>query len=128
MDYGFEPAQQPVNIKGIAWLIREALSNLIINAIRYCSKGSEITVTIIDSKTEVILQLRDNGPGMSEADLVGAGKRFRRGQEGKKQDGFGLGLSIVQSVMDTHQGQLEIFNNKDGFGLCTRLTFRKSDE
>ena len=128
MDYGFEPAQQPVNIKGIAWLIREALSNLIINAIRYCSKGSEITVTIIDSKTEVILQLRDNGPGMSEADLVGAGKRFRRGQEGKKQDGFGLGLSIVQSVMDTHQGQLEIFNNKDGFGLCTRLTFRKNDE
>lgn len=125
MDYGFEPAQQPVYINGIAWLIREALNNLITNAIRYCSKGAIITVSVIDSEGEAVLQLRDNGPGMSEADLAGAGKRFRRGQEGKKQDGFGLGLAIVQSVMDTHQGEFEIFNNEDGEGLCVRLVFRK---
>ena len=125
MDYGFEQAQHPVNIKGIAWLIREALNNLIVNAIRYCPKGSVITVAVIEEEAGVVLQLRDDGPGMSEADLAGAGKRFRRGQEGKKQDGFGLGLSIVQSVMDTHQGQFEVFNNEDGVGLCTRLIFRK---
>lgn len=125
MDYGFEQAQPPVNIKGIAWLIREALNNLIVNAIRYCPKGSVITVAVIEEGANVVLQLRDDGPGMSEADLAGAGKRFKRGQEGKKQDGFGLGLSIVQSVMDTHQGQFEVFNNEDGVGLCTRLIFRK---
>jgi two-component system sensor histidine kinase TctE len=44
MDYGFEPAQQPVYINAIAWLIREALNNLITNAIRYCDKGAVITV------------------------------------------------------------------------------------
>jgi len=125
MDYGFEAALQPVYVRGIAWLIREALNNLIINAIRYCPKGAEITVTVIDSASEAVVQLVDNGPGMSEADLAGAGKRFRRGREGKKQDGFGLGLSIVQSVMDTHQGTFEIFNNADGVGLCVRLVFRK---
>lgn len=125
MDYGFEAAPQSVYVRGIAWLIREALNNLIINAIRYCPKGAEITVTVIDSASEAVVQLVDNGPGMSEADLAGAGKRFRRGQEGKKQDGFGLGLSIVQSVMDTHQGTFEIFNNADGAGLCVRLFFRK---
>lgn len=125
MDYGFEAAPQPVYVRGIAWLIREALNNLIINAIRYCPKGAEITVTVIDSASEAVVQLVDNGPGMSEADLAGAGKRFRRGREGKKQDGFGLGLSIVQSVMDTHHGTFEIFNNADGVGLCVRLVFRK---
>ena len=125
MDYGFEAAPQSVYVRGIAWLIREALNNLIINAIRYCPKGAEITVTVIDSASEAVVQLVDNGPGMSEADLAGAGKRFRRGREGKKQDGFGLGLSIVQSVMDTHQGTFEIFNNADGVGLCVRLVFRK---
>lgn len=125
MDYGFEPEEHPIHIKGIAWLIREALSNLIVNGIRYCPKGSEITLTVIDNGSEVILQLKDNGPGMSAHDLAGAGKRFRRGQEGKKQDGFGLGLSIVQSVMEAHQGRFEIFNNKGAPGLCTRLIFRK---
>ncbi|MDO5666656.1 MAG: sensor histidine kinase [Alcaligenaceae bacterium] len=125
MDYGFEPEKRAIKIKGIAWLIREALANLIINAIRYCPKGSEITVTVIDNGAEVILQLKDNGPGMSEQDLAGAGKRFRRGQEGKKQDGFGLGLSIVQSVMEAHQGRFEIFNNQEGPGLCTRLIFNQ---
>lgn len=125
MDYGFEAAPQSVYVRGIAWLIREALNNLIINAIRYCPKGAEITVTVIDSASEAVVQLVDNGPGMSEADLAGAGKRFRRGREGKKQDGFGLGLSIVQSVMDTHHGTFEIFNNADGVGLCVRLVFRK---
>ena len=125
MDYGFEAAPQSVYVRGIAWLIREALNNLIINAIRYCPKRAEITVTVIDSASEAVVQLVDNGPGMSEADLAGAGKRFRRGREGKKQDGFGLGLSIVQSVMDTHHGTFEIFNNADGVGLCVRLVFRK---
>lgn len=125
MDYGFEAEQRPMTIQGIAWLIREALSNVIINAIRYCPKGSEITLTVIDEGAEVVLQLKDNGPGMSEHDLAGAGKRFRRGQEGKKQDGFGLGLSIVQSVMETHQGRFEIFNNTLAPGLCTRLIFKK---
>lgn len=128
MDYGFEPAQQPVYINAIAWLIREALNNLITNAIRYCDKGAVITVAVIDSENEAVLQLRDNGPGMNEADLAGAGKRFRQGQEGKKQDGFGLGLAIVQSVMDTHQGEFEIFNNEDDVGLCTRLVFRKNSQ
>lgn len=126
MDYGFESTPYPIEIRGIDWLIREALSNLITNAIRYCPKGSTITVSVIDSASEVMIQLKDNGPGMSEHDLAGAGKRFRRGQEGKKQDGFGLGLSIVQSVMEVHQGRFEIFNNTDGPGLCTRLIFNKT--
>lgn len=126
MDYGFESTPYPIEIKGIDWLIREALSNLITNAIRYCPKGSTITVSVIDSSSEVILQLKDNGPGMSEDDLAGAGKRFRRGEEGKKQDGFGLGLAIVQSVMEIHRGQFEVFNNKAGEGLCTRLIFKKN--
>lgn len=125
MDYGLEVVNQSVYIKGIAWLIREALSNLIINAIRYCPKRSEITLSVIETEAEVILQLKDNGPGMSELDLAGAGKRFRRGQEGKKQAGFGLGLSIVQSVMEVHHGRFEIFNNQAGPGLCTRLIFNK---
>lgn len=126
MDYGFESTPYPIEIRGIDWLIREALSNLITNAIRYCPKGSTITVSVIDSASEVMIQLKDNGPGMSEHDLAGAGKRFRRGQEGKKQDGFGLGLSIVQSVMEVHQGRFEIFNNTDGPGLCAHLIFNKT--
>lgn len=125
MDYGFEAASQTIEIKGTAWLIFEALNNLIVNALRYCPNGSEITVTVIDCKDEAVIQLQDNGPGMSEKDIAGAGTRFRRGNEGKKQDGFGLGLSIVQSVMDTHRGRFEIFNNKERSGLCARLIFKK---
>ncbi len=57
MDYGFESTPYPIEIRGIDWLIREALSNLITNAIRYCPKGSTITVSVIDSASGILFFL-----------------------------------------------------------------------
>lgn len=123
MDYGQELPNHPVFINGIEWLIKEALSNILSNAIKYCPPRSRITVSVIEENNQVILQVEDNGPGMSQEDIARAGKRFRRGEAGKTQNGTGLGLAIVQSVAEINKAKLEIISKTHETGLLVRLVF-----
>lgn len=95
IDYGMELAEYPVMTTGVPWLLREALSNLVSNAIKYCPTGAQITVSAYIHSGQAIMQVEDNGPGMSAEDIAMAGKRFRRGTAGQAQRGVGLGLAIV---------------------------------
>lgn len=125
MDYGQELPEHPVMINGIEWLLKEALSNLISNAIKYCPVRAHITVSVLEEKEHIILQVEDNGPGMSPEDIALAGKRFRRGTSGKEKYGSGLGLAIVSTIAEINRARLEIFSKKNETGLIVRLVFHK---
>ena len=125
IDYGMDIPTKPLYVQGVAWLIQEALNNLIGNAIKYCPKGSQITTSIIEQPETLILQVEDNGPGMNPEDIASAGKRFRRGSAGREQQGSGLGLAIVQTIADINQAQLEFLPSSFMSGLKVRLIFPK---
>ncbi|MFV0284525.1 MAG: sensor histidine kinase [Castellaniella sp.] len=95
-----------LTVTGIDWLLREALANLMDNAIKYTPEGGAITLRIERAPGHIILSVRDTGPGMTEADIRKAGRRFRRGQAGKRSHGAGLGLAIVHTIMQRHGGEL----------------------
>lgn len=100
-----------------AQLLR-VLSNLIGNAIKYCPAGSRVRVSARCEAREVLLEVADNGPGMTHAEREHA---FERGWQGAaslaRGDGSGLGLSIVKSITEQHGGRI-MLHSEPGAGSC----------
>src|SRR3546814_6917339 len=77
--------------------------NLVDNAVRYTPAGGVITVRVGMEGSSAQVVVEDNGSGMSQSDIERAGLRFRRGKAGKNTAGAGLGLAIVQAIMQDRQ-------------------------
>ena len=103
-DADAEPA--PICVRGIALLLREALVNLIDNAIRYAGAGATVTVRVRRQADEVLLEVEDNGPGIPTAEQAHVFERFVRATHGGT--GCGLGLAIVREIVERHQGRVWI--------------------
>src|SRR5690606_2062581 len=122
-DFGLDLPDTPIVIRGIGWLLHQALSNMVNNAIKYSPVQARITVSAYDTEDGAVLQVEDNGPGMSAEDIALAGHRFRRGAAGRAQHGSGLGLAIVQTIADINNAHMEIVPATADGGLTVRLTF-----
>ena len=124
LDFGLDLPDHPVMVNGIGWLLAEAISNIVANAIKYCPEGACITLAVIIENERICVQVDDNGPGMSPQDIALAGKRFRRGESGKAQQGSGLGLAIVQTIAEINRAELSLEPGPGATGLRVRLAFR----
>jgi two-component system sensor histidine kinase TctE len=110
MDIGYEEPPYPVEVEGNVVMLREMLSNLIDNAIRYTPAGGRITVRVRADESNldlVHLEVEDTGLGIPPAERTRVVERFYRilGREG---DGSGLGLAIVREIVTMHGGTLAI--------------------
>ncbi|WP_299451052.1 sensor histidine kinase [uncultured Pigmentiphaga sp.] len=126
LDYGFDTRAERLPFFGSAFLLREALVNLLDNAIRYSPEGSVVTLSVGVEDDCAVLRVEDSGPGMSASDIERAGVRFRRGQAGKDKPGAGLGLAIAERIAKLHKGQLVLENRDPGPGLRASLVFPRS--
>ncbi|HYP70812.1 MAG TPA: sensor histidine kinase N-terminal domain-containing protein [Variovorax sp.] len=97
-------------------LLREALTNLVANAIAYNAPEGAITVFAAGDAMGWSLNVEDNGPGLSDTEREVLGQRFRRGKQASK-GGFGLGLAIVRSIAQRHGGELRLVVPDSGRGL-----------
>lgn len=122
IDLGLERPDEPVRIQGVEWLLREAFSNMVDNAIRYSPRRGVVTVLIARAQRTVTVSVLDNGAGMSAADIERAGTRFRRGVAGKNTSGAGLGLAIVRTIADAHGASL-VFSPGQPEGLVVSMVF-----
>ena len=90
--------------------MREAVSNLIDNAIQYAGTHSQITVKVgVDSSYPTpmaLLQVSDTGPGLTIAERELVFERFVRATE--IGQGCGLGLAIVKEIVERHQGKVSM--------------------
>ena len=110
VDLGYEGAEHAW-VQGSAILLREAISNLLDNALRYgispdASPESTVTVSVQQQDGQVVLAVEDNGPGLSDAQREHVFERFWRGSE--LPGGCGLGLAIVQEIARLHQGEARV--------------------
>lgn len=112
IDLGFEQTNEPLSIFGNSVMLRELLSNLIDNAIRYTPKGHSVTVRTTFNKEQAlaILEVEDNGPGIPASEREHIFERFYR-ILGSNVQGSGLGLSIVREIAQQHHAQIEITDN-----------------
>lgn len=100
--------------------ISEAVRNLIDNALKY-APGKPVAVSTEVHDGEVVLIVRDRGPGMSEQDQAHAFDRFYRGTGTDEVEGTGLGLAIVKRAVQRSEGNIVV---ESTHGEGTRFTIR----
>jgi two-component system sensor histidine kinase TctE len=127
IDLGYEAPETPLEIEGNPMMLRELLSNLIDNALRYTPQGGSVTVRVRESSGQALLEVEDTGPGIAPGERPRVFERFYR-ILGSNASGSGLGLAIVREIAQQHGAEIEIFNNprsthKKFPGSLFRLTF-----
>ncbi|MEO6322608.1 MAG: sensor histidine kinase [Polaromonas sp.] len=117
IDLGFE-GEDCLMVQGEKLLLREALSNLIDNALNYAGRGATVTVRVTQQPGQAVVEVEDNGPGLPDADLAQVFERFWRASE--LPGGCGLGLSIVAEIALRHGGSA-VALNVPPHGFCVRF-------
>lgn len=105
-DLGVDVVDEPVQVRGVELLLREALVNLIDNAVLYAGRGAAITVRLRRTRDAVRIDVEDNGPGLAPELRARAFERFVRGAP--HGEGCGLGLAIVREIAERHGGCAEL--------------------
>lgn len=113
-------APETAVIEGHPVLLGRALDNLISNAIKFNAKDGEIQVRVRSLADGVQLSVEDRGPGVPEAELAQLFSPFYRGSNGLRANGQGLGLAIVERIVQVHGGRC-LAANREGGGLSMTL-------
>ena len=108
-----------LTIQGDALQLRQALRNLVSNAIKYTPNGGTITLSTECETNMVKVKVQDTGYGIPLEDLPFIFDRFYRAQHKETMDmqGNGLGLAIVKSIVEQHDGQISVESEVDK-GTC----------
>ena len=125
IDLGLEA--DPAHVMGHAWLLRELLSNLVDNAIKYTPPGGSVTIRCgtlsgLQGSLRAALQVEDDGPGVPAAERSRVLERFYRVQ-GTVGQGTGLGLPIADEIARAHGALLTLADGSNGRGLLVVLLF-----
>lgn len=94
----------PDSLQGSVLLVRQAVENLISNAIKYSPVGQEVVITCRGEGDAVRFDVRDSGPGIPVAEQERLFERFTRAPGLPPMGGLGIGLSIVRRVAESHGG------------------------
>jgi two-component system sensor histidine kinase TctE len=121
IDLGFEADDgATVATQGHPLLLREALANVVDNALRYAGRGAEVTVRALRQGPTAHLEVTDSGPGVAPEDRERMFERFARGTTAG--DGAGLGLAIVREIVERHHGSVALeAHTPRGLRVCIAL-------
>jgi signal transduction histidine kinase len=102
--------------------IRQALANLIDNAIKYSPENSKIILSYYRHNQQAVIRVLDNGIGIDAEELPHIWKRLYRGENSRTEKGIGLGLSLVKSIVEAHNGTVSVeINESKGSCFIVRL-------
>ena len=113
-------ARDPVTMRGDADLMREAISNLLDNAIKFTPEGGKVRVEASTVEGFPRLAVSDTGRGVPSEDRSRIFRRFYRGEGAQNVSGHGLGLSIAQAIANLHGFQLDVEDNRPGARFIMR--------
>lgn len=109
------------------WLrIRQVLTNLISNAIKYTDEGGEVEISLENKVENVKVKIKDNGVGIPKEDLKRVFERFYRVDKSRSREkgGTGLGLAIVKHILEGHNSIIEVMS-EEGKGSTFEFSLQK---
>ena len=121
IDLGFE-AEGMTTIQGNAFLLRELAKNLLDNALRYTPAGGHVTCRVLGRPGSVVLEIEDDGVGITEEQAELVFERFYRVDDAAGE-GSGLGLAIVQEIAQQHETKAALRPNPKGRGTVASVFF-----
>jgi len=101
--------------------LRQAVGNLLDNAVKYTPAGGHVEVAVKQTARDVVVCVRDSGIGIAPEELPRVWERLYRGDKSRSQRGLGLGLSLVRAVAQAHAGDCGV---KSGPGPGSEFTLR----
>ena len=122
LDVDVEEGMIPVEVD--ATLIRQAIANLVDNALKYTPADGQITILVDQQDNFQIVQVKDNGSGIAPTDQARLFEKFYRARrkETLSTKGSGLGLAIVKSIVQQHGGRVSV-ESKLGEGSTFTIWF-----
>jgi signal transduction histidine kinase len=104
--------------------IREAIDNLVSNAVKYSPIGGAIDLLVRQEGGGIIVEVRDQGAGLSPEDISRLFGRFQRlsAKPTAGETSTGLGLSIVKRIIDLHGGRISVDSAGPGKGATFKMT------
>ncbi|WP_434145719.1 sensor histidine kinase [Photobacterium leiognathi] len=107
----------PLVIQGDRELLIQQLANLVENALRYCPKGSELALICRGGNKHIMIEMKDNGPGIPEQEKERVFERLYRINKARNDGGLGIGLSLVKAVAELHKGDVKLYDCNPGLGV-----------
>lgn len=110
----FEEAQTQAFIIGDEFHLLAAFNNLLDNALKYSNGNCQVRISLHKTGTDLIITIKDNGIGIETDHHKKVFEKFYRVQGGNLHDvkGFGLGLSYVKSIIESHNGSIDLQSEK----------------
>lgn len=99
---------------GNEMLLRHVWSNLLSNAIKFSPVGGMVQICLTARENEISFQIRDHGPGIPESAMKHIFSKFYQADSSHKQEGNGLGLSLVEKILRIEEGSIQAENCVDG--------------
>jgi two-component system, OmpR family, sensor kinase len=104
---GCTPPKRPVIVFCDRGCVRQAISILLDNAVKYTPQGGRVEVAVRESEEWAKIEVSDTGIGISEDQLTLVFERFHRADEARTSGGAGLGLAIAHQIAEAHGGRIE---------------------
>jgi signal transduction histidine kinase len=129
----FKPSERDCRIKADERKLREAMSNLVSNAVKYSPKGAQIDVSVHRTEEEVNFLVKDEGPGLGEEERNNLFAPFQRltPEPTAGEASSGLGLYIVKQLVELHDGEVWVESEKGAgstFGITMPAVWPVADE
>ena len=90
--------------------LKQVMYNLLSNSLKYSKINAEVFLTLKSENDSIVIELKDNGIGISEKDLPFIFERFYRSDESRDKNtgGLGIGLTIVKAIVEAHKGSINV--------------------
>ncbi|WON75692.1 sensor histidine kinase [Serratia sp. UGAL515B_01] len=122
IDLGYEGAEV-CHIAGEVLLLAELCANLLDNALKYTPNRGIVTARLQLEEGQVLLEIEDSGPGISQEQTLAALQPFHRLDNVGEQPGAGLGLALVKDITAYHGTRPELLSSAELGGLLVRVRF-----
>jgi signal transduction histidine kinase len=106
--------------------IKQAIANLVDNAIKYTPAGGKVSIDAYQNEREVAVTVNDTGIGIRHSELGSIWDRLYRSDQSRSESGHGLGLSLVKAVVGAHRGSVRATSDV-GRGSRFVLSFPRDD-
>ncbi len=113
----------PIWVHGDFARLSQVIGNILNNAAKYTSEGGRIELAASADRGEAVITVRDNGIGIDKALLPHVFELFTQGERSldRSQGGLGVGLTVVERLVELHQGRVEVKSDGLGKGSLFRV-------